>query len=217
MSYFYKNAREPVNSYTHFLGAVVFGFGAVLLFVKAFLGGVKDAATLLSLLVFALSVVSLYAASSAYHFSTRSPDVILHLRKLDHSMIYVLIAGTYTPILFHYLEAPKCYFFAAFMWIVAAAGILITLCWFGAPRWLTTVLYCVMGWTIIAEPSVLKDMSAGALWLLALGGVSYTAGGVIYALKKPNISPKLGFHELFHLFVLAGSLFHYLMVLIYIA
>ncbi|HAO69382.1 MAG TPA: hemolysin, partial [Ruminococcaceae bacterium] len=99
----------------------------------------------------------------------------------------------------------------------AAAGIAMKLCWFNAPRWLTTLLYLLMGWAILADMSIFSRMSAGAICLLVLGGVFYTVGGVIYGLKKPNLSSKLGFHELFHLFVLGGSLFHYLLVLLYIA
>lgn len=132
-------------------------------------------------------------------------------------MIYVLIAGTYTPILLAYLEPPKGAAFTAAMWIIAAAGIAMKLCWFNAPRWLTTLLYLLMGWAILADMSIFSRMSAGAICLLVLGGVFYTVGGVIYGLKKPNLSSKLGFHELFHLFVLGGSLFHYLLVLLYIA
>lgn len=217
MSYFTKNAREPISSYTHFLGALVFGTGALLLFVKAFATGMTDYRTLLSLLAFGFSITALYSASAIYHFSTRSDKIIAHLRKLDHSMIYILIAGTYTPILLNYLDPPSGAIFTAAIWICAAVGITMKLCWFDAPRWLTTALYLLMGWAILADVSIFTRMSAGALWLLALGGISYTIGGIIYGIKKPNISQALGFHELFHLFVLGGSLFHYLLVLLYIA
>lgn len=216
MSYFMRKAREPISSYTHFLGAISFGIGAIFLFFKAFAGG-SDSRTLLSLLAFGCSITALYSASAIYHFSNRTPKVIYHLRKLDHSMIYVLIAGTYTPILMTYLDPPRGAWFTAAMWIIAAAGIVMKLCWFNAPRWLTTALYLLMGWAILADVSIFSHMSAGALWLLVLGGISYTIGGIIYGVKKPNLSVKLGFHELFHLFVLGGSLFHYLLVLFYIA
>ena len=217
MPYFMKKAREPIRSYTHFLGAILFGSGAILLFLKALAGGDASGRTLLSLLAFGCSITALYSASAIYHFSNRAPKVIHHLRKLDHSMIYVLIAGTYTPILLTYLDPPKGTAFTAAMWIIAAAGILMKLFWFHAPRWLSTSLYLLMGWAILADVSIFSRMSSGALWLLVLGGICYTAGGVIYGIKKPNISTKLGFHELFHLFVLGGSLFHYLLVLFYIA
>ena len=217
MPYFMKKAREPISSYTHFCGAILFGVGAILLFLKAFAGGETDKRTLFSLLAFGCSITALYSASAIYHFSNRAPKVIYHLRKLDHSMIYILIAGTYTPILLTYLEPPKGAAFTAVMWIIAAAGIVMKLCWFHAPRWLTTSLYLLMGWAILADVSIFSHMSTGALWLLVLGGVCYTIGGVVYGLKKPNLSVKIGFHELFHLFVLGGSLFHYLLVLFYIA
>ena len=132
-------------------------------------------------------------------------------------MIYVLIAGTYTPILLAYMPSPNCWYFTAFMWILACSGILLKLLWFSAPRWLGTSFYLLMGWAILADLSVLSRMSPGALVLLVAGGLSYTAGGLIYGLQKPNFSKTFGHHELFHLFCLAGSLFHYLLVLLYIA
>jgi len=103
------------------------------------------------------------------------------------------------------------------MWILACSGILLKLLWFSAPRWLGTSFYLLMGWAILADLSVLGRMSTGALVLLVAGGLSYTAGGLIYGLQKPNFSKTFGHHELFHLFCLAGSLFHYLLVLLYIA
>ena len=94
MPYFMKKAREPISSYTHFCGAILFGVGAILLFLKAFAGGETDKRTLFSLLAFGCSITALYSASAIYHFSNRAPKFIYHLRKLDHSMIYILIAGT---------------------------------------------------------------------------------------------------------------------------
>lgn len=217
MSTYLKKAREPISSYTHFIGAIVSAAGSVLLFIKAYFDGVRDFSTLLALCAFCLSLILLYTASSVYHFSNGSDKLVLHLRRLDHSMIYVLIAGTYTPILLCYLSPPKSYTFVIVMWAVALAGIVLKICWFGAPRWLGTLLYLLMGWAILADVSVFSKMGVGALIFLVLGGVSYTAGGIMYAIKKPNISKKLGFHELFHLFVLGGSLFHYLLVFFYVA
>lgn len=217
MSYFWRNAREPISSYTHFLGAVFFGVGAFVLLIKALFDSDIAARTVLSLSVFGFSLVALYSASAVYHFSCRSQKIIYCLRKLDHSMIYVLIAGTYTPILLAYMPSPNCWYFTAFMWILAFSGILLKLLWFSAPRWLGTSFYLLMGWAILADLSVLSRMSPGALVLLVAGGLSYTAGGLIYGLQKPNFSKTFGHHELFHLFCLAGSLFHYLLVLLYIA
>ena len=217
MSYFMRNAREPISSYTHFLGAVFFGAGALLLLIKCLLQEGPAGRTVLSLAVFGFSLVALYSASAIYHFSCASARMVRILRKLDHSMIYVLIAGTYTPVLLAYMPMPNAAYFTAFMWLLALAGILIKLLWFSAPRWLGTAFYLIMGWAILADPSVFWQMSGGAFALLAAGGLSYTAGGIIYGLQKPNFSESFGHHELFHLFCLAGSLFHYLLMLLYVA
>ena len=166
--------------------------------------------------LFGFSLIALYTASAVYHYSNGSENKLLILRKLDHAMIYVLIAGTYTPILLGILPAPKSWLFTAGIWCIAAFGIVLKLCWFGAPRWLQTVLYLAMGWAIMLDPSVFSRMPPGALSLLALGGLSYTVGGAIYMLKKPNFTKLFGFHELFHVFVLLGSIFHYLLVVIYL-
>ena len=134
------------------------------------------------------------------------------LKKLDHSMIYVLIAGSYTPIVLKYMQAPGAYLFLMVIWGIALFGISVKLVWIDAPRFLGTILYLLMGWAVIFRFDVVLSMPAPAITLLAIGGLSYTIGGVIYILKKPNLSEVLGFHELFHLFVLAGRGAHYLMV-----
>lgn len=217
MPRFFQKAREPMSSFTHFWGILLFAAGAVLLFVKAAVDRVTDPTTLLSLGAFALSLVLLYSASCIYHYSGGSERKIRVLRKLDHSMIYVLIAGTYTPILAHYLEREKSIPFIAAMWVIALSGIVMKICWIKAPRWLTSVLYILMGWAILADVSIFSNMQTGALFFLVAGGISYTVGGIMYGLKKPNFGKTFGFHEVFHLFVLGGSLFHYLLVFFYIA
>lgn len=217
MSYYLKRAREPISSYTHFWGAIVSGVGLVALLIKSMLFSELSLMKILSSSLFGLSLIALYTASSVYHFSNADSKKILILRKLDHAMIFVLIAGTYTPILLNFLPEGRGAMFTALIWSFAAAGITIKLCWFDAPRWLQTAMYLAMGWAILIDPSVFARMNAGALTLLILGGLSYTAGGIIYMIKKPNLSARFGFHELFHVFVLIGSLFHFLLVLIYIA
>ena len=144
MSYFMRNAREPISSYTHFLGAVFFGAGALLLLIKCLLQEGAAGRTVLSLAVFGFSLFALYSASALYHFSCASSRMVRILRKLDHSMIYVLIAGTYTPVLLAYMPMPNAAYFTAFMWLLALAGILIKLLWFSAPRWLGTAFYLIM-------------------------------------------------------------------------
>ena len=132
-------------------------------------------------------------------------------------MIYVLIAGTYTPILLKYMAGVKGWLFVAAIWFCAFLGTVIKLCWFNAPRWLQTVLYIAMGWAVLFDISILQEMKGAAVLWLTAGGISYTAGAIIYMIKKPNISQFFGFHELFHIFVLLGSLFHFIMIFFYVA
>ena len=217
MSLYFTKAREPMSSFTHLIGAVFFAVATILLIVKTLLQPHWNAKVLVGIILFGASLIALYVASSVYHFATGSDRKLLILRKLDHAMIYVLIAGTYTPILLQYMTGIKGWVFVAAIWACAALGIIIKLCWFGAPRWLQTLLYVAMGWAVLFDISVLQAMNGIAVLLLAAGGISYTAGAVIYMLKKPNFAPSFGFHELFHIFVLMGSLCHFLMIFFFVA
>lgn len=212
-----EKAREPLSSFSHFIGAVAFALATVLLVGKTLVVGQWSIKTLIGVVIFGLSLVALYSASAIYHFSNGSAKRILRLRKLDHSMIYVLIAGSYTPILLKYLPQRESLVFVTVIWACAAIGTIIKLCWFSAPRWLQTLLYIAMGWAVLFDVSVFRDMSGVAVFLLAAGGICYTIGGIIYIAKRPNLTERFGFHELFHIFVLLGSVFHYLMVLFYVA
>lgn len=215
MSRYFSHAREPMNSYTHFWGAVLSGVGILALLGR---GLARDAAgpVLAGALLFGVSLVALYSASSVYHYALCAGRRLLRLRKLDHAMIYVLIAGSYTPILLRYMPAPRCYIFLGAVWLTALAGIAVKLLWIHAPRLIGTALYLALGWAIVFDFGVVLSMPAPAIALLAAGGLCYTAGGVIYITKRPNLGPVLGFHELFHLFVIAGSACHYLMVFLYV-
>lgn len=217
MSQYLMKARDPISSFSHMIGAVVFAFATVLLIAKTLFVDAWSPKILIGVIVFGASLVALYSASAIYHYSNGSQRKILVLRKLDHSMIYVLIAGSYTPILLKYMPQKEGLIFVSVMWLCAAVGVVIKLCWFNAPRWLQTVLYIAMGWAVLFDISIFKQMSGVALFLLAAGGISYTVGGIIYIVKKPNISAQFGFHELFHMFILMGSVFHYLMILFYVA
>ncbi len=217
MSQYWMKAREPISSFTHMLGAVFSAVATVLLIGKTLTLPDWSVKILVGVILFGCSLVALYAASSIYHFFNGSGRKLLVLRKLDHAMIYVLIAGTYTPVLLKYLSGLESWIFTIAIWVCALLGIVIKLCWFSAPRWLQTVLYIAMGWAILFDISIFQSMSGIAVFLLAAGGLSYTIGGVIYILKKPNISAAFGFHELFHIFVLLGSLFHFFMIFFYVA
>ena len=217
MTQYFAKAREPMSSFTHLIGAIFFAAATVLLIVKTLLEPHWTVKILVGVILFGISLIALYVASTVYHFANGSARKLLILRKLDHAMIYVLIAGTYTPVLLQYMAGIKGWAFVAIMWACAVIGIVIKLCWFSAPRWLQTVLYIAMGWAVLFDISVLQAMSGTAVTLLAAGGISYTLGAVIYILKKPNISPSFGFHELFHIFVLLGSLCHFIMIFFYVA
>jgi len=212
----FLKAREPFSSYSHFVGAVLSGFGLLLMLTRLLFDSDVSGQMAAAAVVFCLSLIALYSASSVYHFSGKGGVILKRLKKLDHSMIYVLIAGSYTPIVLGFMPAPKSYAFIGVIWLIALAGIAIKLLWIDAPRFLGTSLYLLLGWAIAFDFSVVLSMPAPAIALLTAGGIFYTIGGIIYILKKPNLGPLVGFHELFHLFVIAGSVCHYLMVFLYV-
>ena len=212
----FLRAREPFSSYSHFVGAVLSGIGLFAMLLRLMLDDTVSGQLAVAAVVFCLSLIALYSASSIYHFSGRGEAVLRRLKKLDHSMIYVLIAGSYTPIVLRYMPAPRSYLFLGAIWLIALSGIAIKLLWIDAPQLLGTALYLALGWAIALDFGVVLSMPAPAIFLLAAGGLSYTVGGIVYITKKPNIGAVLGFHELFHLFVIAGSLCHYLMVFWYV-
>ncbi len=210
------NARDPISSLSHFIGAILSTVGTILLVTKSLLADTFSVRTMSSALVFGLSLIALYSASAAYHFVVADTQHLVPLRKLDHAMIYVLIAGTYTPILLNFFPHPEGVILTAAIWVIAVTGIILKLCWLNAPRWLYTSFYILMGWFILIDVRPLATLGYGALTCLISGGVFYTTGGILYILKKPNISDRFGFHELFHIFILLGSFMHYLLIFLYI-
>ncbi|WP_440897762.1 PAQR family membrane homeostasis protein TrhA [Amphibacillus sp. Q70] len=209
--------REPINGFTHLAGAVLAFIGLLFMVVKG-AQSLTSTIEILSLIIFGVSMILLYAASATYHMVIASDHTIAWLRKLDHSMIYVLIAGTYTPFCLITLRGTIGWILLTIIWLTAISGVLFKLIWFHSPRWLSTLLYIVMGWFIIFAIVPLSANLAlqGIIWLIA-GGVIYTIGGVIYAVKPKWLESKyLGFHEIFHLFILAGSLAHFISVYFYV-
>ncbi len=207
--------REPVNSLTHLVAAVV-AFAGVM--VLAFLAR-NDAIKLASLCLYGLTLVLMFSSSAIYHLTQAGPRINLFLRKLDHSAIYLLIAGTYTPICLHYFTGFWRGGFLAIIWSLGLIGITVKLFVINAPRWITAAVYLVMGWLSIAGVGeILLKMPPGAIaWLLA-GGLFFTGGAVIYTLRKPNPFPGVfGFHEIWHIFVILGAFSHFALMLIYIA
>jgi hemolysin III len=160
--------------------------------------------------IFSFSVFFLYLASSLYHLLTIDDNGIKILRKLDHVMIFVLIAGSYTPICLISLNGFAGFLLLGFVWIFAILGAVLKLFWINAKRFVSTAIYVILGWlAIFVFFPLIKAMSANTFIFLLLGGITYTMGAVVYALKWPRFSSKLfGFHEIFHIFVIVGTTFH---------
>jgi len=200
--------REPFNGFSHLFGAVLSVAGLVLLIRRAFNYG--SVLHLVAFIIFGISLILLYTASALYHLLLISEQVTKVLRYIDHMMIYILIAGTYTPICLISLRGVQGKILLISIWVLAVAGVIVTGFWLNAPRYLSTLIYAVMGWLIIVTlPQLLTALTVpGFAWLL-IGGVFYTIGAIIYGLKRPNLPSGLGFHEIFHLFIIAGSICHY--------
>lgn len=215
MKKFFDKAMDPISSETHFIGACLSVVGLVIMMI---VGKVKQATVdvVIAALIFGISLIALYSASSIYHYFKGSEKIKLILRKLDHSMIYVLIAGTYTPVVMACMPTPHAYYFLGVLWAVAIIGIIVKVCWMDAPRALTTSFYLILGWAIVFDFQSFTGIPTHCLMLIAAGGIAYSIGAFIYIFKKPNITERFGFHELFHIFVMMGSLFHYMAIVLYL-
>jgi len=168
-------------------------------------------------LVFGLSVIALYSCSALYHYVQGPPELVKKLRKLDHTMIFVLIAGTYTPILVLSFPPAKAMIYMIVMWGVTVLGGIMKMVWLHAPRWLYTLLYVAMGWAAVGEiPFFYHTSPPLAIWIVA-GGLSYTLGAVFYAFKKPNPSEEFGFHEIFHVLIIGGTVCHWVAIANYLS
>ena len=209
-----EHVKDPGSAITHFIGMLMAIFAAIPLLIKA--AHEPGRIYLVSIAVYVASLMLLYAASTTYHTFNISKKVNTILKKIDHMMISVLIAGSYTPICLLVLGGRMGWILLAIVWGFAIAGILIKAFWVFCPKWVSSVLYIGMGWTcVLAFTQLLNSLSPAAFgWLLA-GGIIYTVGGVIYALKLPIFNSKhknFGSHEIFHLFVMGGSLCHFVVM-----
>ena len=209
-----KHIKEPGSAITHFIGMLMAIFAAVPLLIKA--ASEPGRIYVVSLAIYAASLILLYAASTTYHTFDISKKVNTILKKIDHMMISVLIAGSYTPVCLLVLKGRTGIILLSVVWAIAIAGILIKAFWVYCPKWVSSVLYIGMGWTcVLAFTQILNNMSPAAFgWLLA-GGIIYTVGGVIYALKLPIFNSRhrnFGSHEIFHLFVMGGSACHFVVM-----
>lgn len=208
--------KEPVSALTHFIGFWLAIIGMPLLLVRAAVSAyVFSTVQLLSMAVFMLSMILLYGASTSYHTFQLSPAGNKVLKKIDHMMICVLIAGSYTPVCSVIMNNVLGLKLLIAIWILAAAGILFKAFWVNCPKWVSSLIYIGMGWTaLFVIVPLFHLMSAPEFALLLGGGILYTIGGVIYALKI-RFNELFTEHELFHIFVLLGSLCHYLMIFSY--
>ncbi len=209
-----RHIKDPGSAITHFIGMLMAIFAAVPLIIKA--AREPQPIYVISITVYAISLILLYAASTTYHTFICNKKITTILKKIDHMMIFVLIAGSYTPICLLVLKGKIGIGLCALVWGIAFIGIVIKMFFVYCPKWVSSVLYIGMGWTcVLAFGQILNALSPAAFFWLLLGGIIYTAGGVIYALKLPIFNGKhknFGSHEIFHLFVMGGSACHYIVM-----
>lgn len=208
--------KDPGSAITHFIGMMMAVFATAPLIIRAFSGGTDVA---VCCLVFMVSMILLYGASTLYHSVDMGEKINKILKKLDHAMIFVLIAGSYTPICLLVIGGRTGAGLLLLVWGVAVLGIIFKLCWVTCPKWLSSAMYIAMGWMcVMAFTPIMNNMTASEFAWLLTGGIIYTIGGVIYAVKTPGVRAYnerhryFGTHEIFHIFVMAGSLCHFVML-----
>ena len=207
--------REPVNGLTHLVAAAIALVGLVILVVL----GWGQPGKVISLVIYGISLVILFLASGLYHSVIATPSVLQRLRKFDHSAIFLLIAGTYTPICINLLDGFWKWGLLGIVWGLALTGIGVKIFFINAPRWATAGVYILMGWlAILGIREILASMPVGAITWLVAGGLIYTLGAVVYITKRMDFLPDVfGFHEVWHIFVILGALAHFIMIATYIA
>ena len=214
-----QQIKDPGSAITHFIGMLMTAFAAVPILIRA--ASNPDRIHLISMGIFLLSMCLLYAASTTYHWLDLTPRINRILRKLDHSMIFVMIAGSYTPVCLIVLGGSTGKLLLSLVWGIALLGMVINLLWINCPKWFSSLIYIALGWVcVLVFGQLYEVLSTGAFcWLLA-GGIVYTIGGVVYALKLPLFNKRhanFGSHEIFHLFVLGGSICHFIFMYGYVA
>lgn len=210
--------KDPGSAITHLIGCIMAVLAAAPLLLKA--AREPDKINIIAMGIFILSMILLYAASTIYHTVDSTEKVNRRLRKMDHMMIFILIAGSYTPVCLIVLQNMTGYVLCAAVWAVALVGIIVKACWITCPKWFSSVIYIGMGWLcVFAFIPIVRALSpAGFGWLLA-GGIIYTIGGIIYALKLPIFNSRhknFGSHEIFHLFVMGGSICHFIVMYFFV-
>jgi len=207
--------REPVNGLTHYFAALAAVIGLIVLLVLSRGDFLRQE----TLLVYGCSLVLMLTASASYHLIRGSPQRMQFLRKIDHSSIFILIAGTYTPICVNLMSGFWQWGMLLVVWAFALIGTLSKILLINTPRWFTAAVYLVMGWLgLLAANEILVALPPGALVLLGLGGLAFTFGAIVYITKRMDFVPGVfGFHEVWHIFVIVGCLCHFVLMLVYIA
>lgn len=208
--------KEPINGLTHLIGALFSIAGLVLLVYFAAIKGTVW--HVVSFSIFGASLILLYTSSTLYHWLPLSERGTKIFRRIDHIMIFILIAGTYTPVCLVSLRGGWGWSLFGVVWGIAVAGIVLKMFWLQAPRWLYILVYVFMGWlAIIALLPLIRSIPLDGLGWLLIGGIFYSVGALIYGLKRPNIIPGwFGFHEIFHILTMAGSFSHFWLMFKYV-
>jgi hemolysin III len=203
--------KEPVNTWTHFITFLASIIGLVFLIILSH----SNSSKLITMTVYGVSVIVLFGTSTVYHWVKTTPEKERLLRKLDHISIFLLIAGSYTPVFYYGLEGTWKWAMLSAIWILSLTGIVLKVFFIDVHRSVSTAFYISLGWmALIPLFKLVQSFPIEAIILMFLGGVAYTIGGVIYGTKIFNFFPnKFGFHEIFHLFVSVGSVLHFIMIL----
>jgi len=206
--------RDPISGLTHLGAAILSLFGLIALIIFSW----GDTPKLVSVIIYGVTLIAMFSASATYHMTISSPKVIEILRKVDHSAIYLLIAGTYTPFCVNAFHGFWKWGLLSIIWGLALVGIGIKVFIIRSPRWVNAGIYLIMGWLIVAAAGEMaKTLPAEVLTWLIIGGVIYTLGAIVYITKKMDFIPEIfGFHEVWHIFVILAATAHYISILIFI-
>ena len=201
--------KPRLRGVSHQIAAIAFPFLGLALVVVA-----DGAAAKLAVLVYTVGLTSMYATSATYHRGDWSGPTRLRLRRLDHAMIVVAIASTYTPIAVIGLTHQSARVLLSVVWTLAVVGVVLQLLWLNAPRWLVAILYIGLGWTAVAfAPTLWRELGALTFSLLLAGGIVYSFGAVVYSTRRPDPVPEVfGYHEIFHALVITAGLLFYVAI-----
>lgn len=215
MTKYFLPAREPFNTYSHLIGAIVAAIWTVALMLNASDSSIWHR---VSFLIYGVTVFAMFGSSAIYHSINVSFKREEFFRLIDHIMIYLVIAGSYTPMCVIVLEGEWRLWMLIGIWLFALFGILKKIFWLNAPRWFSTLLYLLMGWiAVIIFPQIWESLPHGFAYWIAIGGLCYTIGAIIYVIEKPDPKPEsFGFHEIWHIFVMGGAFSHFWAIFYYL-